>query len=100
MAEEVPVKCHFCGKQVAVKERVDFRAECPSCGRDIHICVNCALYDEGAYNKCREPQAEWVSEREKANRCEYFRPSSAPSAGSQRARDARTKLDDLFKKKG
>lgn len=92
--------CHFCGKQIAVGRRVDFRAECPSCGRDVHICVNCTLYDEGAYNKCREPQAEWVSDREKANRCEYFRPSSAGSVASQRTRDARAKLDHLFKKEG
>jgi hypothetical protein len=93
------VYCFFCGKEVLVKGRVDFRAECPSCSRDVHICVNCALYDRGAHNECREPQAEWVSDREKSNRCEYFRPSSTHSASPQRTKDARAKLDDLFKKK-
>ncbi len=90
--------CYFCGKQVATVGRVDFRAECPSCGRDMHICVNCVFYDEGAHNKCREPQADWVPDREKANRCEYFRPSAKGSSASQRAKDARAKLDGLFKK--
>jgi hypothetical protein len=47
---------------------------------------------------CREPQAEWVSDRERANRCEYFRPSGAPGGPSKRASDARAKLDSLFKK--
>jgi hypothetical protein len=93
------LECHFCGKHVPVGQRVDFRAECPSCGRDVHICLNCAHYDEGAHNKCREPQAEWVADREKSNRCEYFRPGSGRGASSKRASDARSKLDDLFKKK-
>jgi len=93
------MRCFFCMKEIQFGERVDFRAECPSCGRDVHICVNCALYDEGAYNKCREPQADWVSDREKANRCEYFRPASGRSSASRRTEDARAKLDGLFKKK-
>lgn len=90
--------CSFCGAEIPAKERVDFRAECPACGRDAHICLNCALYEPGAYNECREPQADWVPDREKANRCEYFRPSTTRSSSSQRASDARSKLNDLFKK--
>jgi len=81
-----------------VEERVDFRAECPSCGADAHVCLNCAHYDPGAYNKCREPQAEWVSDREKANRCEYFRPSAAEQRSAERAEQARAKLQSLFKR--
>lgn len=90
--------CYSCGAEIATGRRVDFRAECPSCGKDAHVCVNCALYDPGAYNKCREPQADWVSDREKGNRCEYFRPSGARGPASGRAADARAKLDSLFKK--
>ncbi len=90
--------CHFCGAKIHTGDRVDFRAECDSCGRDAHVCVNCSLYDPGAHNMCREPQAEWVSDREKANRCEYFRPSASPGKRSKRAEDARSKLDSLFKK--
>jgi predicted RNA-binding Zn-ribbon protein involved in translation (DUF1610 family) len=93
------VYCYSCGKQIATAQRVDFRAECPSCGRDVHICVNCGLYDAGAYNKCREPQAEWVSDRERANRCEYFRPSGGGPRASRRAGEAKAKLEGLFKKK-
>ena len=90
--------CHSCGAGIPVGCRVDFRAECPSCGADAHVCLNCAHYDPGAHNMCKEPQAEWVSDRERANRCEYFRPSAARGAPSKRASDARANLDSLFKK--
>jgi len=93
------MRCFSCGAEIAVGRRLDFRAECPACGADAHVCLNCAHYDPGAYNKCREPQAEWVADREKANRCEYFRPSAASAGSSKRAEDARAKLDSLFKKK-
>ena len=92
------MNCFSCGAAIETGRRVDFRAECPSCGSDAHVCLNCSHYDPGAYNQCREPQAEWVSNREKANRCEYFRPSGAWKTSSKRTSDARAKLDSLFKK--
>ena len=90
--------CHACGADIETGRRVDFRAECPSCGRDVHVCVNCSHYDPSAHNMCKEPQAEWVTDREKANRCEYFRASLARGRTSQRAANAKAKLDSLFKK--
>lgn len=92
------MRCFSCGAGIETGRRVEFRAECPSCGRDAHVCLNCGHYDPGARNMCREPQAEWVTDREVANRCEYFRPSGAPGGSSRRASDARAKLDSLFKK--
>jgi len=92
------MNCFSCGTAIDTGRRVDFRAECPSCATDAHVCLNCAHYDPSAHNMCREPQAEWVTDREKANRCEYFRPSGAPGRPSSRASDARAKLDSLFKK--
>ena len=41
-------------------------SECPGCGRDLHCCRNCRHYDPGVNNKCREPNAEWTPERERA----------------------------------
>ncbi len=61
------------------------------------MCRNCAHHDPSAYNECRESSAERVSERERANRCDYFRPGSAPGVtgpGSDPAAD----LEALFKK--
>ena len=79
-------------------ERIGFRDACPGCGRDLHVCRNCAHHDPAAYNECRESSAERVGDRERANRCDYFAPGAAqPSAAQERARSS---LDALFKGKG
>ncbi len=92
--------CHGCGKSVPITDKV-FRGDlCPGCGRPLHACLNCVFHDLGAHNECREPQAEWVPDRAKANFCDYFRPrdSAGPGRGEGRSEQARKKLDDLFKK--
>ena len=90
------MQCRSCRKEVNVGGRVGFRDECPHCGADLHSCRHCRLHDSGAYNECREPAAERVSDRERANRCEYFQP--AAGAGVSSPDDARAKLEALFKK--
>jgi len=63
-------------------------------------CRNCRFYDTQAHNQCREPQAEWVKDKERANFCDYFEAATkTASAKSVRKEDALKKLDDLFKKK-
>jgi len=93
--------CFSCSAAVelAAGERVGFRDTCEKCDSDLHVCLNCTHYDSSAYNQCREPNAEWVSERERANRCDYFAygDRSHDSASAEKAR-AHTTLDDLFKK--
>ena len=34
--------------------------------------MNCIYYDEYSTNKCSEPAADWVPDKEKANFCEYL----------------------------
>ena len=92
--------CWHCGRKIEVVERVGFRDECPGCGRAAHLCLNCGFYDPAYNNACREPQAERVVDKDRANFCEYFAPSSAQG----RRRDtgkaaAQARLEDLFKKK-
>lgn len=74
-------------------------AECPSCSRDLHACRNCRHYDPGVNNKCREPNAEWVTDRERANFCDFFQLAREPHGAVEkdRAAAARKKLDDLFR---
>jgi hypothetical protein len=96
------VRCHACQREhsLAAGESVGFREECTGCRADLHACLNCAHHDPSAYNECREPNAERVLDRERANRCEYFRPRSSgdrSSASSDQA-DAKAALEDLFKK--
>jgi len=93
--------CFSCNAAIELSagERIGFRDTCDKCGTDLHVCRNCAHHDRTAYNECREPNAEWVSDRERGNRCEYFAlgGGSRDSASAEQAR-ARANLDGLFKK--
>ncbi len=93
--------CHFCHTALDPKMRVVRESVCPNCQRDLHACVQCRHYDRNVHNQCREPQAEWVTDRDRRNFCDYFSLNSAVATGakSDRAQTARTKLDQLFKPK-
>ena len=90
-------RCYFCGERFEAEQRLSRSAVCEKCGRDLHCCLNCKFYDPGAHNNCREPQAEWVPDRYKANFCQYFVPTPAPLE-SKKVREAKAKLEALFKK--
>lgn len=98
------MECFACRApiELASGERVGVRDACPRCGADLRVCRNCAHHDPAAYNECREPQAERVADRERANRCEWFAPAGGGGAtqGTGAAReDARAALDALFRKR-
>ena len=91
--------CHACGNRVEVGREVGRRDECPSCHADLRCCLNCRFYDAAAPKQCREPQAELVREKAKANFCDYFRFADRSGPGpSDGASNARKALDDLFRK--
>lgn len=72
---------------------------CRQCGRDTKVCKNCEFYDRTAHNECHETQADRVVEKERANFCDYFKPSSRSGAQAT-SRDAmKAAADALFKKK-
>ncbi len=92
--------CFGCGAaiELAAGDRVGFRDSCEACGVDLHICRNCTHHDPAAYNECREPNAERVSERDRANRCDYFSPGSGGGSVENGQDKARADLENLFKK--
>ncbi len=94
--------CWACGGGLPYRpfSTVPRESECPGCGWDLHVCKNCRHYDPGVNNRCREPNAEWISDRDRANFCEFFQLADTPHGGgaSDHAARARAKLDDLFKK--
>ena len=94
------MRCFACGKEVvlAAGELVGFRDACDACRADLHVCRNCRHHDPSAYNECREPNAERVGERERANRCDYFSPGQGAAAGSA-GKSTKSPLDALFKKR-
>ncbi len=89
--------CWHCGKELAP---LDYGRQdsCPSCGRDTRTCKGCVNYERGIDNDCREPQAERVVDKEKANFCDYFKPGSQKGAATSRD-SLKAAADALFKKK-
>jgi hypothetical protein len=74
------------------------RDECPACGADVHVCRMCAFYDTSVAKSCREPVAEEVTDKERANFCDYFRarPGAHAAGGADEAARARAKLEAMF----
>ena len=94
--------CVHCGTALDPKTRIVRDSSCKKCARDLHACVQCRFYDRHAHNQCREPNAEWVTDRDRRNFCDYFALNTSMSTGpkADRAANARSKLDQLFKPKG
>ena len=91
--------CHACGSEMKFEGKISRTEECSNCGADVHSCLNCLNYDRSAHNQCREPLSEWVSDRERANFCDYFIPNKLTASGNKSATgDTRSAFDDLFKK--
>lgn len=93
--------CYSCHNEIKLEGRISRTEECPSCGADIHCCLNCINYDTTAHNRCRESQAEWVSDRERANFCDYFNPNILAGKDQSRGaaiKEGRNAFENLFKK--
>ncbi len=92
--------CFACNAvhELASGERVGFRDSCVHCGADLHACRNCAHHDPTAYNECRESSSERVSDRERANRCDYFSPTDAEGGDGSEREGSLASLESLFKK--
>ncbi len=90
--------CFKCKKELALGREVGRRDECPFCRADLHCCRNCRFYDPTAPKQCREPQAELVREKEKANFCDFFSFADRPAAETGDTDKTRAALDSLFKK--
>lgn len=93
------LNCFSCGKPVPISGVIGRRDECPSCHADIHVCKNCQHYDPKVYNECKEPQADRIQERDRANFCDYFTAGSAAGGSGKSAVDLKAAAEALFKKK-
>jgi hypothetical protein len=91
--------CWKCGKGLTgVILPMSRREECASCGADQHVCKLCIFYDSNSRGSCDEERAESVSDTERANFCDYFKPSNSAfsQASLKKTEDAKAKLAALF----
>jgi len=92
--------CYSCGLNIDLEKPPARQDICSNCGAYLHCCRNCRFYEPHAHNQCKEPQAEWVSDKKMGNFCDYFEMSleGAAKLPNTREQDARKKLADLFNK--
>jgi len=71
--------------------------ECGACGAELHACRLCEFYDPAVAKSCREPVAEEVKDKTRANFCDYFRPKARAWLAQGGPSDAaRAQLESLF----
>lgn len=96
MSDEL--QCWKCGADLAALPLpLSRRADCLACHAELHVCRMCRHYDTSKAKQCRERAAEEVSEKRRANFCDWFQPrAKVQPKASDTATDARAKLAALF----
>jgi hypothetical protein len=97
------LQCWKCGASLqALTLPLRRLEECPNptCRAELHVCRMCVDYDLKVAKHCREPTAEEVREKTRANFCDHFkpRPGAYTPPNSAEADAARAALEALFRK--
>jgi hypothetical protein len=72
-------------------------SKCKACKVDLHVCRMCEFYDTRVNNSCREPIAENVTEKKRANFCGYFQAANKKQSKSDTVIDSnKESLENLF----
>ncbi len=93
--------CWNCGtRSDIVNMPISRSAQCPYCGKDLRSCRNCRHYDSTKSSMCREPNSDFVQDKERSNFCDWFSLNTEASAnmagGTQKAHEARDAFSALF----
>ena len=92
------LRCWRCGQALDDEPLPLARAAaCGQCGADLHVCRMCEFFDPGVANECREPVAERVVNKVRANFCGYLKPRPDAYVAPDAARgEAARGLEALF----
>ena len=91
------IECWHCGRGLDdLPKPLSRRAVCPACEQDLHVCKMCEYYAISVAKSCREPIAEEVLDKVRANFCDYFRARSGAHSEDNAAVKARGELNALF----
>ena len=90
--------CWKCHKETNIEKPIR-GDECPCCHVDLHVCRACEFYESGVHNDCRETSAEYVTDKERRNFCDYFRVNKKIYVGGDNSKAAAAKdaFNALFK---
>ena len=118
-------RCYNCSAMLG--PGIDFRGNCPKCGKALHCCKQCAHFEPSTRFQCLKPIPVRIPVKDQANECELFKarvtvardaahgggfagvggsPLDAPPHGNRpadvtvprSANDARAAFDNLFRK--
>lgn len=83
---ETGIRCYKCSHSLDINsgDKLGRQDECPKCYANLHCCKMCHFYDTTAYNECKEPMANRVLDKEKANFCDFFKVGSSSDGGSDK----------------
>jgi hypothetical protein len=99
MTRATEFRCWRCGTQLTEDLLPVRRAEvCMVCNADLHVCKMCGFFNPSLADACAETIATAVSNKERSNYCEYFKPSLHAYKGGadSAAARARNELEELF----
>lgn len=88
------ILCWRCGASLA-ELPVPLRREevCPACDADVHVCKLCRFYNPTVSDGCDEPLAGGVTNKERANFCDYFTASAATFEDKRANASARARAE-------
>ena len=87
--------CLRCGASLsALSLPLSRRDQCPECSADLHVCRMCVYFDKAVPRQCREDGAEDVTDKDRPNFCDWFKPSDKAYDASANA-DALAAQDAL-----
>ena len=86
---EIEYACWRCGAPLE-QALFPLRREevCPACDADLHVCKLCRFFNPSVSDACDEPIAAEVTNKERANFCDYLKPSPDAWRGAGSAADA------------
>ena len=93
------IPCYKCKTEIILENtgNISRAEECPECSANIRCCMMCEFYDKNSYNECREPSAERIIDKEKANFCDHYKLNLSAHYETKKA-DAMAMANALFKK--
>lgn len=92
-------QCWKCGSELDnLIMPLSRRQECGLCNADLHVCNMCVDYNPTISGQCNEDRAEDVSDKERANFCDYFKPVNQAFRHdhTDKQQAAKAKLEALF----
>ena len=74
-------RCYKCQSPYLDPSGPEFHAVCDGCGSYLHCCQNCNYFNDYSKSKCAQADAEYISDSNGMNKCEFFRLRYSDTTG-------------------